>query len=58
VASALFSIGVPMVESCYESLFDIWEEPIFVKDGFYNLPEESGVGLQIRDAVKRVTRVG
>ena len=50
--------GVPMVESCYESLFDIWEEPIYVKNGYYDLPEAPGVGVKIRDAVVRETRIG
>ena len=49
--------GVPLLESCYESLFDIWEEPIYVENGYYNLPSEPGVGLKIRDAVVRETRV-
>ena len=49
--------GVMMVENCYESLLDIWEEPIYVKDGYYGLPEEPGVGLKIRDDVIDKTRV-
>lgn len=43
--------AVRMVENCYESIMDIWDEPIYVKDGFYELPREPGVGLRIRDAV-------
>jgi L-alanine-DL-glutamate epimerase-like enolase superfamily enzyme len=43
--------GVRMVENCYESIMDIWEEPIYVKDGYYELPREPGVGLKIKDAV-------
>ena len=50
--------GVLMLENCYESLMDIWHEPIAVKDGFYELPEEPGVGLRIREAVVRETRIG
>jgi L-alanine-DL-glutamate epimerase-like enolase superfamily enzyme len=46
-----------MVENCYESIADIWEDPITVKDGFYTLPEAPGVGLQIRDAVVRECRI-
>ena len=49
--------GVMMVENCYESLMDMWEEPIYVKDGFYELPEAPGVGLKIRDAVIEETRI-
>jgi L-alanine-DL-glutamate epimerase-like enolase superfamily enzyme len=50
--------GVLMVENCYESLLDIWEEPIAVKNGYYPLPELPGVGLKIRDAVVATTRIG
>ena len=49
--------GVMMVENCYESIADIWEEPIYVKDGYYELPQEPGVGLKIRDEVVRATRI-
>jgi L-alanine-DL-glutamate epimerase-like enolase superfamily enzyme len=49
--------GVLMLENCYESLMDIWREPIAVKDGYYELPEEPGVGLQIRDEVVKETRI-
>jgi hypothetical protein len=47
-----------MVENCYESIADIWEEPITVVDGWYALPQEPGVGLQIRRAVIDATRIG
>jgi len=50
--------GVMMVESCYESILDIWEEPIYVKDGYYELPQAPGVGLKIRDEVIDATRIG
>ena len=50
--------AVMMVENCYESIADIWEEPIVVKDGFYPLPREPGVGLQLRGEVVAATRVG
>lgn len=43
--------GVMMVENCYESILDIWEEPIRVEDGHYPLPQEPGVGLELRAAV-------
>jgi L-alanine-DL-glutamate epimerase-like enolase superfamily enzyme len=46
-----------MVENCYESIHDIWEEPIHVRDGFYNLPEMPGVGLKIRDDVIAKRRI-
>jgi L-alanine-DL-glutamate epimerase-like enolase superfamily enzyme len=46
-----------MVENCYESIADIWEEPIGVKDGYYTLPEAPGVGLKLRDAVVRECRI-
>jgi L-alanine-DL-glutamate epimerase-like enolase superfamily enzyme len=49
--------GVLMVENCYESIADIWEEPIYVKNGYYQLPEQPGVGLKIRDQVARETRI-
>jgi L-alanine-DL-glutamate epimerase-like enolase superfamily enzyme len=47
-----------MVENCYESIADIWEEPIGVTDGLYALPQEPGVGLQIRRQVIDATRIG
>ena len=49
--------GVMMVENCYESLLDIWEEPIAVKDGYYPLPQQPGVGLKLRDEVVAATRI-
>lgn len=50
--------AVMMVENCYESIHDIWEEPVFVRDGHYTLPEEPGVGLKLRDAVLERHRIG
>lgn len=47
-----------MVENCYESINDIWEEPIHVRDGHYELPQEPGVGLKLTDAVLREFRIG
>jgi L-alanine-DL-glutamate epimerase-like enolase superfamily enzyme len=47
-----------LVENCYESLHDMWEEPIHVTRGFYNLPEAPGVGLRIRDKVIAAHRIG
>lgn len=49
--------AVAMVENCYESIADIWEEPIYVKDGYYTLPEQPGVGLKLRDEVVKATRI-
>ncbi len=50
--------GAILVENCYESLAEIWEDPVRVVDGFYTLPEEPGVGLRLRDAVVREHRIG
>jgi L-alanine-DL-glutamate epimerase-like enolase superfamily enzyme len=47
-----------MVENCYESLNEIWEEPIYVRDGYYNLPSEPGCGLRLREKVIQETRIG
>ncbi|MBI1853886.1 MAG: mandelate racemase/muconate lactonizing enzyme family protein [Planctomycetes bacterium] len=50
--------GAILVESCYESLNEIWVEPVTVRDGYYTLPEEPGVGLRLRDDVVQKHRVG
>ena len=47
-----------LVENCYESLNEMWEEPIFVTKGFYNLPQEPGCGLRIKDQVIAKHRIG
>jgi L-alanine-DL-glutamate epimerase-like enolase superfamily enzyme len=47
-----------LVENCYESLNEMWEEPIHVTNGFYALPQEPGVGLRIRDQVIAAHRIG
>jgi L-alanine-DL-glutamate epimerase-like enolase superfamily enzyme len=47
-----------LVENCYESLAEIWHEPIHVRDGFYGLPQEPGVGLRIQDRVISAHRIG
>jgi L-alanine-DL-glutamate epimerase-like enolase superfamily enzyme len=57
VQLAMATPAVQMVENCYESIADIWEEPIGVKNGYYELPSEPGVGLRIRDAVIEKTRI-
>ncbi|HEY2406186.1 MAG TPA: mandelate racemase/muconate lactonizing enzyme family protein [Polyangiaceae bacterium] len=49
--------AVMMVENCYESIADIWEEPIYVKDGYYPLTDAPGVGLKIREQVVKETRI-
>ena len=48
---------VPMVEYCYESLADIWKEPLAVTDGYYALPSEPGVGCEFRPDVLTTYRV-
>lgn len=50
--------NVPMVENCYESLNDIWEEPVRVVDGYYTLPEEPGLGCKLRDEILERHRIG
>ncbi len=50
--------GCVLVENCYESIADIWEEPIVVRDGHYPLPQEPGVGLQLRRATIAAHRIG
>ena len=49
--------GALMVENCYESLSEIWEEPIRVVAGIYELPQEPGVGLKLRDEVLAKHRI-
>lgn len=48
---------VPMLEYCYESIADIWEEPLVVSEGYYNLPQEPGVGCKLADSVLQQFRV-
>lgn len=50
--------NVTMVENCYESIADIWEEPTRVVDGYYTLPQEPGLGCKINDRVLKDCRVG
>jgi L-alanine-DL-glutamate epimerase-like enolase superfamily enzyme len=50
--------GALLVENCYESIADIWEDPVRVVAGHYTLPEEPGVGLRLRDSVVREHRIG
>lgn len=57
VQLAAASPNVPMVEYCYESLIDIWEDPIKVVDGYYTLPEEPGLGCKLTDEVLTKYRV-
>lgn len=49
--------NVPMVEYCYESFVDLWEEPVRIVDGYYMLPQEPGVGCKLRDDVLEKYRV-
>ena len=48
---------VPMVEYCYESLADIWKEPLTVQDGHYSLPQEPGVGCEMKPEIVERYRV-
>jgi L-alanine-DL-glutamate epimerase-like enolase superfamily enzyme len=48
---------VPMVEYCYESLADIWKEPLTVREGYYSLPQEPGVGCELDPAILKRYRV-
>jgi len=50
--------NVAMVENCYESLNDIWEEPVRVVDGYYTLPEEPGLGCKFTDETLEKYRIG
>ncbi len=47
-----------LVENCYESIHDLWVEPIEVKNGRYPLPQEPGVGLQIQARYLESCRIG
>ncbi len=58
VQLAAASENVPMVEYCYESLAEIWEEPVRVVDGYYTLPEEPGLGCKLTDEVLQSCRIG
>lgn len=49
--------GVAMVESCYESIADIWEEPVRVVNGVYTPPEAPGVGLTLRTRAVEAFRI-
>lgn len=48
---------VPMVEFCYESLADIWLEPLTVRDGHYALPQAPGVGCEMKPEIVQRYRV-
>ncbi|MBM0064831.1 mandelate racemase/muconate lactonizing enzyme family protein [Alkalicoccobacillus gibsonii] len=58
VQLAAASSNVPMVECCYESIMDIWEDPIQVVNGYYTLPEEPGLGCKLKDSVLKDCRIG
>ncbi|WP_020008237.1 mandelate racemase/muconate lactonizing enzyme family protein [Salinicoccus albus] len=51
VQLAAVSSNVPMVENCYKSLSEIWEDPIQVVNGYYTLPQESGLGCKLKDSI-------
>jgi len=55
---AAATTNTPMIECCYESLFDIWENPISVVDGHYTLPDAPGVGGKLTDHVLDEYRIG
>lgn len=48
---------VPMVEFCYESLADIWQEPLTVTDGWYSLPQRPGIGCEMKPEIMERYRV-
>jgi L-alanine-DL-glutamate epimerase-like enolase superfamily enzyme len=50
--------GAMLVENCYESLNEIWEEPVYVERGWYTLPQEPGVGLKLREGIVSEHRIG
>jgi L-alanine-DL-glutamate epimerase-like enolase superfamily enzyme len=54
---AAATANTPMIECCYESLFDIWENPVQVVDGYYTLPEVPGINGKLTDAVLEKYRV-
>ena len=54
---AAATANTPMIECCYESLFDIWENPVQVVDGHYTLPEVPGINGKLTDAVLGKYRV-
>ncbi|MBN2325589.1 MAG: mandelate racemase/muconate lactonizing enzyme family protein [Candidatus Omnitrophica bacterium] len=58
VQLAAASPNVNMVEYCYESLADIWEDPVRVVDGCYTLPEEPGLGCKLTDHILETCRIG
>ena len=50
--------NAPLVECCYESIHDIWEDPVRVEGGWYTLPEAPGVGGKLTDTVLAEYRIG
>lgn len=49
--------NVQMVEYCYESLAEIWEDPVRVVDGYYTLPQTPGLGCKLRDEILEEHRI-
>lgn len=49
--------NVAMVEYCYESLVDIWEDPVHVIDGYYTLPQQPGLGCKFTNEVLEKYRI-
>ena len=54
---AAATTNTPMIECGYESLFEIWENPIRVVDGHYTLPEVPGINGKLTDTVLTNYRV-
>ena len=54
---AAATVNTPMIECCYESLFEIWENPVRVVDGYYTLPETPGINGKLTNAVLEKFRV-
>ncbi|MDO7713909.1 MAG: hypothetical protein MUP93_03450, partial [Pirellulales bacterium] len=54
---AAATTNTPMIKYCYESLFEIWENPIRVVDGHYTLPEVPGINGKLTDTVLTNFRV-
>ena len=57
VQLAAATTNTPMIECCYESLFEIWDNPVRVVDGYYTLPEVPGINGKLTDKVLEKFRV-
>jgi len=54
---AAATVNTPMIECCYESLFEIWENPVRVVDGYYTLPDVPGINGKLTDTILKKFRV-